>query len=253
MRLGLAAVTAVAVAGLVLPATSPGLSEALGLSKALGISRELGFAAASEAAVTTPGTPARGSHAFMQHQPGRVGTPVTYDPCQALWIRIDTDGVDVGVEPLARELILSAMHEVSAATGLRLRYDDSSTDRSRRRTASQPGAEPGLVTFATSSEVPELEGRVAGVGGSTSVSRDGIRTYVSGRVTLDAEAFDRWLSEPAFVDSARAIVLHELGHLVGLGHVQDQGELMNVLTTGQLDFGPGDRRGLAELGQGHCF
>lgn len=190
----------------------------------------------------------------MQHQRGRVGSPVTYDPCRVLWIRIDTSGVDVGVEPLALELILSALREVSAATGLRLQHD-TSTDRSRWRTTSQPnrGAEPVLISFATSSEVSELEGRVAGVGGSTSVTRDGIRTYVSGQVTLDAQAFDRWLSEPAFVDSARAIVLHELGHLVGLGHVQDPGELMNVLTTGQLDFGPGDRRGLAELGQGHCF
>lgn len=237
---GLVAVAALGVAGLVLPATvATGFSEAMGLSPA------------SEVASATAGA---GSHAFLQHQHGRSGAPVTYDPCQVVRIRIDTDGLDAASEPLAREVIGSALEEVSAATGLRL-ANDVSPGHSRRQPAAQAlsGQGPALISFATSSEVPELRGRVTGVGGSTSVRRSGLRTYVSGQVTLDAKAFNRWLSEPAFVDSAKAIVLHELGHLVGLAHVRDPDELMNELNIGQLDFGPGDRRGLAELGRGPCF
>ncbi len=46
--------------------------------------------------------------------------------------------------------------------------------------------------------------------------------------------------------------MHELGHVVGLNHVHDRRELMNGANLGRTVFGPGDRRGLALLGQGPC-
>jgi hypothetical protein len=200
-----------------------------------------------------------GSYRFMQHQRGAPETPVTYDPCRVIRIRINTDGVP---EPdRAREVVLDAMRKVSAATGLRMEYAGPSSERphwppltqsARSAQSSRAHPEPVLVAFATAEEVPRLKGRVAGVGGSTSVRRDGTSTYVSGEVTLDSHTFGTWLAEPAFLDSARATVLHELGHLVGLAHVQDDRELMNAKDTGQTDFGPGDRTGLALLGQGPC-
>ena len=54
------------------------------------------------------------------------------------------------------------------------------------------------------------------------------------------------------LEVARAIAMHELGHLVGLAHVDDERELMDAQNHGQVDFGPGDRRGLARLGRGRC-
>lgn len=51
----------------------------------------------------------------------------------------------------------------------------------------------------------------------------------------------------------RAIVLHELGHLVGLGHVTDATQLMYPEgQPGVTDFGAGDLAGLAALGRGTC-
>lgn len=46
--------------------------------------------------------------------------------------------------------------------------------------------------------------------------------------------------------------MHELGHLVGLALVNDPAELMYATTGVALDYGPGDRTGLAELGRGRC-
>ena len=47
----------------------------------------------------------------------------------------------------------------------------------------------------------------------------------------------------------RLILAHELGHVLGLDHVDDIGELMNAEYVGQSGFGPGDREGLQQLGE----
>ena len=50
------------------------------------------------------------------------------------------------------------------------------------------------------------------------------------------------------------VILHELGHLMGLGHVRTRGELMHPSGGGVVDFGPGDLEGLRQLGaEGGCI
>ena len=50
----------------------------------------------------------------------------------------------------------------------------------------------------------------------------------------------------------QAVDLHELAHVVGLGHVAEPMELMFVDNSGQVELGPGDREGLARLGSVPC-
>ena len=50
----------------------------------------------------------------------------------------------------------------------------------------------------------------------------------------------------------QAIVDHEFGHLVGLDHVTDPGELMAEVNLGRTSYGPGDLEGLARLGAIPC-
>jgi hypothetical protein len=200
-----------------------------------------------------PEVPGSGSFRFMQHQPGQPRVPVAYDPCQPIRVEINTEGTDD--EHRARGIVLYAMREVSRATGLRLTYVGASTDRPSPGAPSRTvfgKAEPVLVAFADSEEVPELKGRVAGIGGSTSIRRSGWSVYVSGRVTLDSGTVNWLFRQRGGTGLARAIAMHELAHLVGLAHVPDESELMNPENGGRLDFGPGDLRGLALLGRGRC-
>jgi hypothetical protein len=199
-----------------------------------------------------------GSHRFLQHQPGDEGAPVAYSPCEPIRVKVNPDGAD---DPeRAREIVLDAMAEVARATGLRMQYAGDSEDRPSWRSATKPlgsgavlgGTQSALVSFADEDEVSQLEGRVAGVGGSASVRRNGVATYVTGQVTLDTDTFNDLLRDPGGAAVARAITMHELGHLVGLDHVDDERELMYAHNRGQLDFGPGDRTGLAALGRGPC-
>jgi hypothetical protein len=51
-----------------------------------------------------------------------------------------------------------------------------------------------------------------------------------------------------------AVIRHELAHVVGLDHVDDENELMHpVGHPDAVTFGPGDLTGLAELGRGQWF
>jgi hypothetical protein len=196
-----------------------------------------------------------GSFAFLAHQDGDRDAPVGYDPCHEVTVRINPQGAPPGAVDLVRD----AMAEVSDATGLVLRYVGTSDERPHWSSTFLPTVlghvrtKPVLVTWATAAEVPQLSGDVAGIGGSVPFrERDGVTRYVTGGITLDEDAFAQIAAEPDGAAEMRAIVLHELGHVVGLAHVHDPRELMNADNVGLLDFGVGDRRGLAAVGRGSC-
>ena len=77
--------------------------------------------------------------------------------------------------------------------------------------------------------------------------------YVTGALALDGPTVDAMIRD-GDIELARVLILHELGHLVGLDHVDDMSQLMYKDMTGDVfDFGSGDLQGLALLGQGPCF
>jgi hypothetical protein len=196
-----------------------------------------------------------GSYAFLEHQPGDTSAAVGYDPCKRIHLRINPDHAPSDGVAIVRR----AMRRVEQATGLRFSYDGTTGQRPHWANAyvptlfGRPHSAPVLVSWADAAEVTQLSGAVAGVGGSVAVGNKGeYLRYITGGVTLDADAFavlDRTARGRA---AEQAIVLHEFGHLVGLAHVQDKGELMYPEEIGLLDFGPGDLAGLARVGATDC-
>lgn len=195
-----------------------------------------------------------GEHAFLHTADG--GGPVGYDPCRPVRYVVRTDGAPEG----GAELIEDAVARLSAATGLLL-VDVGTTDEEpvMDRPLIQPerygpGWAPALIAWADEDEVPELEGQVAGVGGSAAVpGADGTGSWLAaGRVVIDAPDVSALLERPDGRVRARAIVVHELAHMLGLDHVDDRSELMHPETSARVDLGPGDRQGLALVGQVAC-
>ena len=194
-----------------------------------------------------------GSYAFMRHRPGDPGTPVTFSSCKPIRVEINLDGVD---DPeTAQRIILGAMGELSAASGLHLQYVGPTTRRPRwpdHTLTIEGGAWPVLVAFANPDEVPGLKGGVIGLGGPTTIQRGGVEMHVTGEVALETDWFNQLPDRPRAQERGRAVVMHELGHVLGLGHVEDDHEVM-AAHGGATELGPGDRKGLALLGKGPCI
>ena len=197
-----------------------------------------------------------GSFAYQAHQPGLPDQPVTYDPCRAVHVVVNSDLAP----PLTGALVEAAIHQVAAATGLRF-IEDAPTHELPDQTGNRPVAgavgatsPPVLIAWTTPERVGALRGRTVGLGGSTAVGDQltGRRHYVTGTVSLDAPALSVMLLRPQGPALVQAVVMHELGHVVGLAHVHDRNELMSSENHGLTSFGPGDRRGLAVLGAGPC-
>jgi len=202
--------------------------------------------------------PAGGTYAFLAHQPGSPDEPVAWDPCDEIHYEINPDGAPDGTDE-TEEFVEEAVEVVEHYSGLEFEYDgltDRRPEWDRTFVPSIGRREPVLIAWATEDEVPQLEDDVAGVGGAVAVEVNpgGWLRYVTGGVTLDSDAFEDIGRGAVFGDGGerRAILLHELGHLVGLDHVDSSDELMFADNVGRRDFATGDLNGLIEVGDGRC-
>ena len=209
----------------------------------------VGAATAGPVRLADPPAPPPGEgYAFLVTSD--AGRPVAFDPCRPVHWVVRPDGEPPG----GRDLVTAAVAEVARATGLRLVFDGTtdeapSADRERR----QPDRygdrwAPVLVAWATEDEVPELAGQQVGSGVTSWVGPP--VHLVTGQLVLDAA--DLVGPDGLPTPLAAPTALHELAHVVGLGHVDDESELLHPVMTGRTGFGDGDLRGLHALGTGTC-
>jgi hypothetical protein len=195
-----------------------------------------------------------GGYAFLDEQPD--GRPVTFDPCRPIHYVVRPDGQP----PSGPAMLSAALAEVSRATGL-VFVDDGPTSEAPTderhlagRWSLRSTPTPVLIAWATEAEWPSLAGSVVGEAGPVSqTSARSAPRFITGQVVLDATDLGHAPGDAVGAEQVRLVAMHELGHLVGLGHVDDPAELMHAETGPALSgFGPGDLRGLHELGSGDC-
>lgn len=188
--------------------------------------------------------------------------PVTWDPCRPIHYATS------GVAPVqGQEILASAFRRLHDLTGFTLVNDGPTSEPpDHRRAPFQPDRygdrwAPILVAWTTPAEVPDLAGQTIGVGGSIATSGpSGRATYVTGILFLDRPQIEAQLADTAIGgtsvsrrDQIRAVMLHEIGHIVGLDHVGDPDQLMYPIARPTLtDFAAGDLRGLHRLATGPC-
>ncbi|MGO4230005.1 peptidase M10A and M12B matrixin and adamalysin [Arthrobacter sp. YAF34] len=207
-----------------------------------------------------PAPVAATSSAYAFTNKDKSGQPVTYDPCRPIHYVVRTAN-----EPAdGPELIEQAIAAVSQATGLVFLHDGATSEApSAQREAYQPDRygdrwAPVLIAWETTAEEPRFTAArdphtVLGLGGSEAV-RNGTTgfTYVSGQLRLNAPGLQAMIQQEGLAQ-ARGTIEHELGHLVGLAHVQDPTQLMYPSATlGVTTYQAGDLNGLFLLGMGEC-
>ena len=201
-----------------------------------------------------PSTP--GAYRYLGLQAGS-DTPIAYDPCRPIRYVVNDRTAPPGTETLVRD----AVEDMAEVTGLQFEYAGTTDERvtgdqrapfQRERYGDRWA--PVLITWSDPSEIPGMAGTVAGIGGSTPAlsERGGPAVYVTGIVALDGPQIGEFFRASHLGRLlARAVILHELGHLVGLDHVEDRGQLMHH-SSGTVDLRSGDLAGLAQLGAGPC-
>jgi Matrixin len=179
------------------------------------------------------------------------GAPVRWNPCAP--IKYETNfAAAPSYVPTEFE---TALAKLEAATGLRF-VDEGTSSAFSPSGARATG--PVLVVWASPEQTAQLK-EIPNVpfglqeAGRASVREDvdgisGHGQYVNAEVVFDADASR--LPGGFGPGSVGVLFLHELGHLVGLGHVTNSAEIMNpvIVKTKTAEYGPGDLAGLRRLG-----
>ena len=178
--------------------------------------------------------------------------PVTYTSCRQIQVAVYPEGGPPNAEALVRE----AVARMRAATGLDIvvtgAFGGHAPNWNFEAAPIQPD-DPISVSWQDGRAIADLTDHVAGLGGSRVITGSyGVQRLAAGTIALSREYYTL-LTERGDHAEALAVLLHEFGHVFGLGHVDSPAELMYDDNTDLDDFGPGDLEGLRRLGRGPCI
>jgi len=198
------------------------------------------------------------AYAFLDRRAD--GSPFRWEPCLPIHYEVNIEHAPPG----AMDDVGEAIARLSEGSGLRFVLDGQT---SRTPSEQRNGSFHELTTFAYRpvliSWLPSDEfelyadpDQVIGVGVAVPGSGDEYWVYKSGLVVINADA----PIPPGFASgySLGPVMMHELGHVVGLGHVGDVDEIMwspdlpgsnPFQVSGVTDWGDGDLEGLQRLGR----
>jgi len=178
-----------------------------------------------------------------------------WDPCEVVHYQENVQSASDPVQALT--VVGAAFAGWSQATGIPIQDDGATTalpsghfqDRS-----AAGGWSPVLVAWAHRSQATDLENLMppsaTGMSWQDLQTVSGVDEIVGGFVFLNADWGQPYAARSG-TPTWTATLLHELGHMAGLGHVWSppEAEQMSVPTNPPLGYGPGDSEGLRLLGR----
>jgi hypothetical protein len=181
-----------------------------------------------------------------------AGEPLRWNPCQPIHYVVNLGSAPAG----SLDDVQAAVLRVAGVTGITFAYDGLSDEpASRDRDLVQPERygdrwAPVLIAWVdprTSDFDFQPDGHDAAAIASPFPAPNGEGVFVTGIVVLNAAD----PNPPGYTlpGDQGPVLLHELAHILGLGHVKRQGELMEPYGGGMTDYGPGDLEGLSRLGR----
>ncbi|MFN0027921.1 MAG: hypothetical protein ACKV2O_12190 [Acidimicrobiales bacterium] len=190
-------------------------------------------------ALSTSGPPSSGPHTFLYQLSG--GGYARWNPCATLTYRVNLSGAP----SFARSELDKAVAKVEAATGLDLVELGETTEGNN---GTPPADAKAVISFVSPAEYPGI-GAVAGLGGGSYYPPwNGQDPFVASGFVLINETLG--YSQGTSGTGLEGLLLHELGHMIGLNHVASTDEAMYGVMHDlpYSGYGPGDREGLWNLG-----
>lgn len=197
--------------------------------------------------------PAGPGYSFMRVN--RSGTPVRWNPCSPVYYVTNL----TSAPSYASAELQSAVGQISRATGILFVNRGATTTFPAGGGDISAGGQAGPVVIAWADSAQSAKiGFPAGATGADAVARTepiaavdqstGHGVYVTGTVLIGAGAGR--LPQGFGPGGQGVLLLHELGHLMGLANVSTPGQIMdtNVLSTSTAKLGSGDLAGLKRLG-----
>ena len=180
-----------------------------------------------------------------------AGRPARWDPCRPIRYVVQTRWMPAG----GRADLAASLDRLARASGLVFVHDgDTDELPSATRSAYQPARygkrwAPLLIGWVPPATTDLGLGHgVAGVTVAVAIPGHKAGSIVTGQVALDADHQLPAGFGPGATEGE--VLLHELAHAVGLGHVLDPTQVMYPRTTNsESQYGAGDRAGLAALGR----
>ena len=188
------------------------------------------------------------SYEFIRTDVDHGRQPVTWDHCIAIRYQVNPDD---GPENW-QDIVHAAFDDVSDKSGFV--FVDAGETRNRVLSGAwTPGSsrgEPVLITWSNQGRLHAMEGAI-GLGGGAPMDVNGRLRFVTGSIVLDSVSHSRTY-DPMSTTAQQAVLEHEIGHVLGLDHVDDERQLMYPAYHDQNDFGPGDIAGLKALHDVPC-
>ncbi len=210
---------------------------------------------AQPAPAEPPGSP---ESVAAKKRPGRAGDhtwlfdqKITWPSCGELTYQVNPVKAPKGW----KQLVKKAVKKVKQATKLKFRYLGKTTVKPSFFDTNPAGTDI-VIAFLMPNQTDMIQG--ATVAGQGSAASDGNWLF-DGKVVLNAKVFRKMA--PGFGSGPRygiqgttgQVVMHELGHVVGLGHAKQKAQVMYPAATRKpAEWGAGDWSGLRQLGQGGC-
>lgn len=220
---------------------------------------------ADYATAVAPTVPAGDSGAYeLTYFDPATGDPIRFNPCEPIHYVVNDNGMPDWALPIVHE----AVKEVGSATGIEMVFDGTTEEpvqlfsRNDGNVSARASYDPErygvgrwaplLIAWGDLSGLADdtEEGVIDGTASASAAQgEDGRIMLVSGLVALDPNELSR--------RSLKLVAMHELGHVFGLGHVDNRRQMMftgHTYVSGNPRFGAGDLNGLRLLGRdGGCL